>query len=50
MLFVLRAQNAVDGVRGAAAGFVIVTNLHLAEQADGKQIQSAEQQAESHHH
>ena len=35
MFFVLRAENAVDGVRGAAAGFVIVADLHFAEQADG---------------
>ena len=35
VLFVLRAQNAVDGVGGAAAGFVVVADLHFAEQPDG---------------
>jgi hypothetical protein len=38
VLFVLRAQDAVDGVGGAVAGFVKVTNLHLAEKADGEQV------------
>ena len=46
MLFVLRAQNTVDGIGSAMAGLVIVADLHLAEQADGQQVQSAEQQAQ----
>ena len=50
VLFVLRTKHAVDRVGSAMAGFVVVTDLHLAEQADGEQIQSAEQQAESQHH
>ena len=50
MFFVLGAQDAVDGVRGAAAGFVVVADLHFAEQADGEQVQASEQQAERSHH
>src|SRR5271165_2827412 len=50
VLFVLRAQDAVNGIGRAAAGFVVVPDLHLAEQADCEQIQPAEQQAESGHH
>ena len=41
MLFILRAQYTIDGVRCAAARLVIVTYLHFAEQADGQQIESA---------
>ena len=50
VLFVLRTKHAVDRVGSAMAGFVVVTDLHLAEQADGEQIQSAEQKAEGQHH
>ena len=35
VLFALRAQDAVDGVRRPAAGLVVVADLHFAEQADG---------------
>ncbi len=41
VFFVLRAQYAVDGVGGAVAGFVVVADLHFAQQADGEQVQSA---------
>ena len=50
VLFVLGAEDAVDGVGGAAAGFVVVADLHFAQQADRQQIQAAEQQAQSGHH
>ena len=30
VFFVLRAQDTVDGVGGAAAGFVVVADLHFA--------------------
>ena len=30
VLFVLRTEDAVDGIGGAVAGFVEVTDLHLA--------------------
>ena len=50
MFFVLGAKDAVDGIRRAAARIVVVADLHLAEQADGEQVQSAEQKAESSHH
>ena len=50
VLFVLRAQNTVDRIRGAAAGFVVMADLHFAEQADGEQVQTAEQQPQSQHH
>src|SRR5208283_396713 len=50
VLFVLRTQHTVNGVRGAMPGFVVVAHLHLAQQSDGEQIQSAEQQAERQHH
>jgi len=40
VFFVLRTEDAVDGVGGAVAGFVVVADLHLAEQADGEQVQS----------
>ena len=50
MLFVLGAENTVDRIRGAAAGLVVVVDLHFAKQADGEQVQTAEQQAESSHH
>jgi hypothetical protein len=45
VFFVLGAKDAVNGIRRAAAGLVIMTNLHLAEQSDGEQVQSAKQQA-----
>jgi len=50
VLFVLRAQNAVDRVGCAATGLVVVADLHFAEQADGEKIKTAKQQAESRHH
>src|SRR5579872_178448 len=50
VFFVLRTQHAVDGVGGAAAGLVVVANLHFAEQADRQQVQAAEQQSQSGHH
>ena len=50
MFFVLGAEDAVDGVGGAAAGLVIVADLHFAEQADREQVQATEQEAESGHH
>src|ERR1700733_3795168 len=50
MLFVLRTKNAIDGVRSAMTGLVVVADLHLAEEADGEQVQSAQQQAERQHH
>ncbi len=50
MLFVLRTKHAVDGVRRPVTGFMVVAHLHLAQQSDGKKIQSAKQQAESEHH
>ena len=34
MLFALGAEDAVNRIRGAAGGFVIVTNLHFAQQTD----------------
>lgn len=45
VLFVLGAEDAVDRIRSSAAWFMIVANLHFAEQADGEQIQSPEEQA-----
>ena len=50
VFFVLGAEDAVDGVGGAAAGFVVVADLHFAQQADGEQVQAAEQQAHGRHH
>lgn len=50
MFFVQRTKHPVDGIRSAVSGFVVVADLHLAEQPDGEQVQSAEQQAESQHH
>jgi hypothetical protein len=43
VFFVLGAEDAVDGVGGAAAGFVVVADLHFSEQADGEQVESAKQ-------
>jgi hypothetical protein len=31
VLFVLGTEDAVDGIRGAVAGFVVVADLHLAD-------------------
>ncbi len=45
VLFVLRTQDALDGIGGAAAGFVVVADLHFAEQANREKIQATEQQA-----
>jgi hypothetical protein len=50
VFFALRAQDAIHGIRGAAAGFVVVADLHLAEQPNGQHIQAAQQQTESRHH
>jgi len=50
VFFVLRTEDAVDGVGGAVAGFVVVADLHLAEQADGEQVQAAEQETHGGHH
>ena len=47
VLFVLRTQHAVDRIGSAVAGFVVVADLHLAEQPDGQQVQSAKQQAQA---
>jgi hypothetical protein len=45
VLFVLRTEDAIYRVRCAAAGFVVMTDLHLAQKADGQQVQPAEKQA-----
>jgi hypothetical protein len=45
VLFVLGAQNAINGIGSSVARFVVVADLHLSQQPDGEQIQSAEQQA-----
>jgi hypothetical protein len=45
VLFVLRAQNAVDRVGGTTAGFVVVANLHFAEQADREKIEASDKQS-----
>ena len=45
VLFVLRPQNAVDGIRSAVAELVVMPYLHFAKQADSEQIQAPEQQA-----
>ena len=45
VFFVLGTQDSVDGIRGPAAGFVVVADLHFAQQADGQQVQATEQQA-----
>src|ERR1700728_2945127 len=42
VFFALRAEDAIDGIRSAAAGLVIVANLHFSEQANGQQIQATE--------
>ena len=51
MLFALGAKDTVNGIRRAVGGFVIVADLHLAEQADGEHVQSGEQKhcGENHH-
>jgi hypothetical protein len=38
VLLVLRAEDAVDGVGGAATGFVVVADLHFAQQANSEKI------------
>ena len=38
VFFVLGAEDAVNGVGGAAAGFVVVTALHFSQQADGEEV------------
>jgi hypothetical protein len=35
VLFILRAQNAVDRVRSAVARLVVMADLHFAEQTNG---------------
>ena len=50
VLFVLGAQHPVDGIGSAAAGLVIVADLHFAEEADCQQIKSAEEEAHGGHH
>jgi hypothetical protein len=43
VLFALGAKDAVDGIGRTMGWFVIVTDLHFTEQADGQQVQSGEQ-------
>jgi uncharacterized caspase-like protein len=38
VFFVLRAQDAVDRVGGAAARFVVVANLHFSQQTNREKI------------
>src|SRR6266853_50170 len=49
-LFALRPQDAVDGIRGALRGLVVMAHLHFSEQADGEHVQSRQQQDSREHH
>jgi len=51
VLFALGAQDAVNRVGRAVRGFMIMADLHFAEQADGQHVQSGEQKdcGENHH-
>src|ERR1700690_1218181 len=49
-LFALRAQDAIDAVRGAVRGLVVVTNLHFSEQTYRQHVEASEQEYSREQH
>src|SRR5271169_642572 len=49
-LFALRSQDAIDRIRSALTGLVVMAHLHFSKQADGEHIQPRQQQHHRKHH